>query len=144
MNDTAPLLEMTRTFEAPPERVFDAWLSKSWGEWAGPRGVTGEVVLMEAKIGGRYRMNMHIPGGKTLSVSGVYREILRPTKLVFTWKWETEENETLVTLAFRATETGTVMTVRHQGFAQVEERESHHNGWNGTLDRLAEHLQRTS
>jgi uncharacterized protein YndB with AHSA1/START domain len=35
-------LELTRHFDAPPEQVFDAWLSKSWGDWAGPAGVKGE------------------------------------------------------------------------------------------------------
>ena len=41
---TVPALEVTRTFDAAPARVFDAWLSKSWGEWAGPSPVRGEVV----------------------------------------------------------------------------------------------------
>ena len=29
-------LDLSRRFEAPPERVFDAWLSKEWGEWLPP------------------------------------------------------------------------------------------------------------
>ena len=48
-------LEMTRHFDAPPERVFDAWLQKSWGDWAGPPGVKGEVTLLEPRVGGRYQ-----------------------------------------------------------------------------------------
>ena len=45
-------LEISRRFDAPPERVFDAWLGKEWGEcfgdaqlrdgygggWNGPNG----------------------------------------------------------------------------------------------------------
>ena len=140
MTDTALSLEITRHFEAPPERVFDAWLSKSWGDWAGPRGVKGEVTLLEPKVGGRYSIVMQLSDGKILTVGGVYREIARPTKLAFTWTWIHEERETLVTLTFRRSGTGTEMTIRHDGFSNAERRNGHNNGWNGTFDKLAEHL----
>jgi uncharacterized protein YndB with AHSA1/START domain len=133
-------LEMTRHFDAPPERVFDAWLSKSWGEWAGPPGVKGEVVVMEPHVGGRYRVVMHRPDGGELIVGGTFREINRPLKLVMSWKWEHEDTDTLVTLALRPSGKGTVLTLHHEGFAATERRDSHQMGWNGTLEKLAEFL----
>ena len=133
-------LEITRHFDAPPERVFDAWLMKSWGDWAGPPGVKGEVTLMEPRVGGRYQIIMHTPDGSTLTVGGTYKEITRPSKLVMSWKWDREESDTLITLTFKPTATGTELFMRHEGFANEDRRNSHNNGWNGTLDKLAAFL----
>ena len=140
ITETLPALEITRTFDVEPGRVFDAWLSEAWGAWAGPGPVRGDVVQMEAKVGGRYRVAMHLPDGKTLVVGGVYREIVRPVKLVFTWKWEHEDVETLVTLLFRAVGSKTEMFMRHEGFSAEERRASHASGWSGTFDKLAAFL----
>lgn len=137
MNERALSLEITRRFEAPPERVFDAWLSKAWGDWIGPRAIKGEVELLEPRVGGRYRIVMHRPDDEPLTVEGVYREIVRPTKLAFTWTWFHEERETLVTLTFRAAGTGTEMMIHHAGFSSIERRDGHDSGWNGTFDKLA-------
>ena len=137
---TISALEITRTFDAAPARVFDAWLSKSWGEWAGPGPVRGEVVLMEPHVGGAFRVVMHMPDGETLTVGGTYHEILRPTKLVFSWKWEHEAAATLVTLTFLALGNRTEMKITHEGFLVKERRESHRDGWSGTFDKLAIHL----
>jgi uncharacterized protein YndB with AHSA1/START domain len=81
-------LEMTRYIDASPERVFDAWLSKSWGEWAGPPGVEGEVTVMEPHVGGRYCVVMNRLSGGPLTVGGTCREIMRPSKIAMSWKWE--------------------------------------------------------
>ena len=134
------MLEIRRHFDAPPETVFDAWLDKSWGEWAGPPGVHGEVVQLEPKVGGRYRIVMHAPGRGELVIGGIYREITRPSKLVMTWKWEHEEQETLLTLSFKPSGTGTELVLRHENFALAERRDSHHTGWTGTLDKLETYL----
>jgi uncharacterized protein YndB with AHSA1/START domain len=134
------VLELTRHFDAPPERVFDAWLSKSWGDWAGPEGVKGEVTLIEPKVGGRYRLVMRKPDGSVLAVGGVYREIARPSKLMMTWKWEHGVDETLITLTFRASAKGTDFTMRHEGFTTAGDRDAHGVGWNGTLDKLARYV----
>jgi len=133
-------LTLSRHIDATPERVFDAGLEKSWGEWVGPPGVNGEVIQLEPKVGGRYRVVMHLPSGGTLSVGGVYKEILRPSRLVMSWKWEHEEQDTLITLTFRAEGKGTQMTIHHEGFAAPERRDSHNNGWTGTLEKLQEFL----
>jgi uncharacterized protein YndB with AHSA1/START domain len=138
---TKPIvLDMTRLIDAPVERVFDAWLSKSWGDWAGPRGVKGEVTLLEPHVGGRYRMVMHTPDGGTLAVGGTYREIARPSKIVMSWKWENEDVDTTVTLAFRTVGGQTELHLHHEGFTAEARRDSHGNGWSATLDRLGECL----
>ena len=141
MNTAGPIaLELSHHFDAPPERVFDAWLDKSWGEWVGPAGVNGEVVQLVPKVGGSYRVVMHLPSGNTLTVGGVYKEISRPNRLVMSWKWEHEEQDTLITLTFRAEGKGTLLTIHHQGCAAPERRDSHNNGWTGTLDKLEKFL----
>lgn len=137
---TAPVLEITRLFDAAPERVFDAWLSKEWGDWVGPPGIKGEVTMLEPRVGGRYQIIMHRPDGGTLTVWGTYREIARPTKIVLSWKWEHEEADTIVTLTFRPVGGKTELTLHHTGFSNVERRDSHQQGWNGTLDKLAAYL----
>jgi glutathione S-transferase len=137
MSDT--VLELTRVIDAAPERVFDAWLQKSWGEWAGPPGVQGDVVQMEARVGGRYKVVMHAPRGD-LTVGGVYKEIVRPSRIVMTWKWEFEPQDTLITLTFKPKGKGTEIHMRHEGFANAERRDSHQMGWSGTFDKLEKFL----
>jgi uncharacterized protein YndB with AHSA1/START domain len=132
------VLELKRHFDAPPEQVFDAWLSKSWGEWVGPPAVCrSEVLLMEPRVGGRFRLTMHKTDGSSVTAGGVYREIARPSRIAMTWKWEHGQDETLLTLTFRAAGGGTDFTLRHEGFTTEGDRDAHNAGWSGSLDKLA-------
>ena len=46
-----------RLIDAPPERVFDAWLMREqWDAWIGPEGMKCDVPLLEPQVGGRYRI----------------------------------------------------------------------------------------
>jgi uncharacterized protein YndB with AHSA1/START domain len=82
-------LVITKTFDAPRERVFDAWLDpKIISQWIGPRSISAEAQLLEPRVGGRYRIFMRGSDGKGPMVGGIYREIKRPERLVFTWAWE--------------------------------------------------------
>ena len=134
--EKTPVLELTRNFDAAPERVFDAWLERSWGDWIGPGAVTAEVTLLEPRVGGRYRIVMHTPDGKELTVHGVYKEINRPHQLVMSWIWEHGDTETILSLSFKPSNSGTELTIRHEGFSSEERRDNHNRGWNGTLDKL--------
>ena len=61
--------------EAPPARVFDAWLTgEEWQAWIGPEGAHCEVPLFEPRVGGRYRMIMRMSGGRVIPVAGVSRD----------------------------------------------------------------------
>jgi uncharacterized protein YndB with AHSA1/START domain len=137
-------LIITRRFEAPPERVFNAWLDpRQLSRWMGPRGVQAEATKLDARVGGEYAITMHTPDQKNPRVGGIYKEIVRSTRLVFTWMWAHETDgmqETLVTLTFKPVGNGTEMTLEHTGFANAERRDSHNNGWTGSFDKLGELL----
>jgi uncharacterized protein YndB with AHSA1/START domain len=146
----APItLVLKRTFDASREQVFDAWIDpKQLGAWMGPRQVLrADVPVSEPRVGGRYRIIMHLESGQTPAVGGVYREIARPERLVFTWAWEgnlpggMSNHETLVTLTFRDIGGKTEMTMRHEGFEAESARESHTHGWTGSFEKLEEFLR---
>ena len=139
--DTAATLTISRHFDAPPERVFEAWLDpEQISRWMGPRGVRAEATQLDARVGGGYAITMHKPDNSIARVTGAYKEIKRHSRLAFTWTWLDEIRETLVTLTFKPAGKGTDMTLQHTGFSNAERRDQHNFGWNGSLDKLAEAL----
>ena len=68
-------------------------------------------------------------------MSGVYREIVEPEKIVFTFAWD-DEPETLITVTIRPEGNGSKLTFRHEPFATKEARDSHEGGWGECLDKL--------
>jgi uncharacterized protein YndB with AHSA1/START domain len=134
-------LTMTRRFEATPQRVFEAWLDpEQVAQWMGPRGFRADVNQLDARTGGAYAITMHMSDGSSVQVSGIYKEITRHTRLVFTWKWQNDMQDTQVTLTFKPVGKATDMTIEHTGFANREQRDNHNQGWTGCLDKLAELL----
>jgi glutathione S-transferase len=130
-------LEMTRTFDAPPARVFACFTSKEeWSAWAGPRDIQGQVTVLEPKVGGRYRIEMHRPDGTIWAAGGVFQVLDEPSSLAFTWKWEHGQDTTLVTIFLRDIGGKTEMHFRHEGFTSTEDRDNHNKGWVGCLDKL--------
>jgi uncharacterized protein YndB with AHSA1/START domain len=92
---------------------------------------------------------MRRPDGTTNIVGGVYREIVPPERLVFTWTWElagavfNDGHESLVTVSFAARDNGkTEMTLRHERLGNQEALDSHRHGWTGTFEKLAALLAR--
>jgi uncharacterized protein YndB with AHSA1/START domain len=142
---TDTTLEITRIFDAPPERLFDAWLEREeWQAWIGPKGVSCEVPLLEPWVGGRYRVTMRLSDGRVIPVAGVYKTIERPRKLVFTWGWEGDPTrQSLVALSFREVNGKTELTLRHEGLESLASRGDHRNGWNSALDKLVAYVGRT-
>lgn len=86
---------------------------------------------------------MHGEEGDIHIVSGEYREIRPPEKLVFTWVWaqgNLRGVETVVTLTLAAKNGGTELTLEHTGLPTAEARQSHAKGWSGCYDSLADAL----
>jgi uncharacterized protein YndB with AHSA1/START domain len=135
-------LRLTRTVAAPREKVFRAWTDpKTLSLWFAPseKYVT-RVPQLEAREGGRYRIEMTLDG-RPHRVSGTYREVRFPERLVFTWQWENEPDrsgsfDTVVRIEFHDRGGETELVLTHEGFVTETDREEHDKGWKGCLDRL--------
>lgn len=138
-------LTVRRTFQAPRERVFRAWTSADeLARWFAPSAeYSTKVPVLDLKVGGRYKVEMHHKGGNVNTVGGTYREIKPPEKLVFTWQWEKDPlgHESLVTIEFIDRGPATELLLTHAQLPNAEQRDKHGEGWNGCLTRLDQYVQ---
>jgi len=107
-------------------------------QWMGPNDAPREAeVTMDVRVGGRYRISFDATDGEHFQVGGVYREIVPNERLQFTWAWHsTPERESLVTISFKPDAVGTLMTFRHEQFADEAARDNHEKGWSKFFDVL--------
>lgn len=139
----ATRLKITRTFAAPPQRVFDAWVDPvqrmAW--WSAEPGLKCDVCEIDPRVGGTYRVNMKTADqSKEFITVGEFLEFDPPSRLVFTWSWENPDDpvqNTKVTIDFRPVADGTELTLVHEGFTTAPLRDDHSHGWHGCFDSLA-------
>jgi uncharacterized protein YndB with AHSA1/START domain len=140
-NPSEAELVIVRTFNAPRAVVWRAWTDpEQMLRWMGPRGFTASQNSGEIRPGGPWRLCLRRDEtGEEMWQGGVYREVVEPERMVFTFAWEGDdgkpENEMLITLTFAEQ---AVMTMRQTGFRSVEQRDGHQGGWTSTFDRLEE------
>ena len=136
-------LELTRRWDAPIERVWQAWTHPaSLSRWFGP-GDPGSVTQanLDVRPGGHYTIAFGTPDGQEHRVSGVYEEVIPPRRLSFTWAWQsTPDRVSFVELDFETDGTGTLMRFRHERFYDSAAREGHARGWTATLQKLDDFL----
>ncbi|NQV85073.1 MAG: SRPBCC domain-containing protein [Rhodospirillales bacterium] len=142
--DQNPVLRITRTFDAKPERVYAAFTNPGDLEkWFGPDGVNCIVHDIDPRPGGAYSFTMRGENGEEHPLSGIFKEVIKNQKLVYTWVWETGTMagiETRVTLDFKAVSDGTELTLTHELLASETAVEMHNVGWSGSFDCLAVEL----
>ena len=143
----ATTLQIRRTFRAPREKLFQAWVDpKKMTEWfchAKPN-LIGKLVVMDVRPGGKYGFDVTDAEGKVFKVRGEYLEIKEPEKLVFTWFWETEPayGNTVVTLEFVDLGDESELILTHERFANSDARNKHSNGWAFCLDALQRSVEK--
>jgi uncharacterized protein YndB with AHSA1/START domain len=124
---------------APPARVFRAWTDPGEvRQWFGPGDFSTPQVEIDLRVGGRYRFGMKPPEGDIFYLSGEFRVIEPPKRLVYTWTWEGEgqPNEMLVTVDFLERGGSTEVMLKHERFASQEQCTLHEQGWAATLEKL--------
>ncbi|HET6764956.1 MAG TPA: SRPBCC family protein [Longimicrobiaceae bacterium] len=132
-------LVIERTFNAPPQVVFDAWtrpeLVRRW--WAPrSRGVSLSACDADVRPGGAYRYVLHRDGQPDFAFSGIYTEVTPPSRLVYTQVFEPmrDAGEVVVTVTFHEHE-GRTRMVSHEVYPSAEVRA-------GALASGMEHVMR--
>jgi uncharacterized protein YndB with AHSA1/START domain len=139
-------LRITRVFDAPRELVFKMWTDPEHAKhWWGPRHHPAVKMEMDPRPGGRWRHCLRSVETGDLWHHGVFREVVPPERLVFTFAWEEEGErglETVVTVTFTDQGGKTLMHFHHAPFESDGERDGHGEGWTSTFDRLDDYLAR--
>lgn len=125
-------LEITRTLPAPPERVWHALTDPAaLAAWFWPH--LDNTVEVDLRPGGSYRITGPRAG---IAVSGEYLVADPPRRLVFTWRWDGEQEQSRVTAELRPDGHGTVLTLVHDRVRDATTVELFRQGWQDCLDRL--------
>jgi len=139
-------LVMTRAFDAPRHLVFDALTKPELLQrWCGPVGWSLIVCEIDLRVGGAWRFVSRRPDGKEIGQHGVYREIVRPERLVNTESWEDwNPGEVLVTTVLieqggQTTLTSTLL-FPSQEVRDMLIKSGMTSGAAETYDKLAEYL----
>jgi uncharacterized protein YndB with AHSA1/START domain len=141
---------MTRTFDAPRDLVFEAWTNpghvRHWWGWR-----TSEMIVCEVDLrpGGSWRYVTREQSGEEVPFTGVYREVDRPARLVYTEIYDVEPfnsgDPAVTTATFTEEGGGTLLRVSTL-FPSREVRDGvlatgMEAGAAESMDRLAERLQ---
>ncbi len=139
-------LVATRTFDAPIELVWEVWTNPEHvSNWLlGPEGWTMPVCDMDFRVGGAWHYVWRKDDGEEMAMTGEYREITPPTRMVQTENWGGEWPETLNTLEL-SDENGKTRMVMSVSYPSKEALEAAvatgmNDGAAVTFDRLDEYL----
>src|SRR5262245_11986036 len=153
---------ITRVFDAPRELVFKAWTeAERLAQWWGPKDFTMLSCDLELRPGGALHYRMRAPNGAEMWGRWVFREIVKPERLVFVVSFSNSAGaitrapfnpdwplEVLSTGTFTEPEGRTPSAMEGGPIAgtgaNVERFDSicglMQQGWTGTLDQFADYL----
>lgn len=140
-------LVLTRVIDAAPEKVFQAWTDPALlKQWFAPLPWATPVVEIDLRPGGANLMVMRGPDGNEFPSRGVYLEVVKNRRLVFTdaftSAWQPSDKPFMtVELSFEdlGGKTKYIARVRHWSEADREahEKMGFHEGWSLCTEQLA-------
>lgn len=145
-------ITLTRTLNAPRERVWQAWTDPTeLAQWWGPNGVTIPVSEIDLRVGGSLRIvmlageEMGPMAGQRWPMEGVFKEIVEPEKLVFSNNALDEmgtillSGETIVTFEEDGENTKLTVITSAEGDGPGTDMmlAGMEPGWNQQLDKLS-------
>ena len=137
-------IELSRVFAASRERLWgECSEPERLADWFGGREADVPVasVAMDVRPGGRWQATVRYDGVATCW-EGVYREVVRPERLVLTFSDRPgQETNEVVTVTFTDLGDGrTEMRLEQRGTHPPDLYERTLSGWTAFLDRMAERL----
>jgi uncharacterized protein YndB with AHSA1/START domain len=136
---------LTRVFDAPRQLVFDA-LSKPelLKRWFGPHGHSLVVCEVDFRVGGAWRFVLESPDGRSMGMSGVYREIVPAERTVHTEGFDDYPGDSVITTVLTEHDGKTTLTAtalyESQEVRDAVVASGMEHGAAETYDRLAELL----
>lgn len=130
-------INMPRTYDASPERVFRAWTDlASMKTWL----AEGGDVVADPRPDGLFYLGM-LHSGKTNPHYGRYLRVEAPHLLEFTWvSQHTHGKESVVTIEFIPRGKQTELNLTHEGLPDEQMAVAHTEGWAFFLDSLVKQL----
>ncbi len=139
-------LKVSRRFTASRERVFEAWKDPDLlKRWLGGSTVESPYAEVDFRVGGHYRVRVQPPGSPSIYVTGVFQEIVSPSRLVYTWAFEDNISaSSLVTVELHEVNGGTEVMLIHEQLPDERTRTNHEIGWVSCLENLHSLVQYNS
>lgn len=141
---------LSREFEAPRELVWDAMTNPDHVvNWWGPRGFTTKIETMDVRPGGVWKHTMIGPDGTRYPNKSVFREVVRPGRIVYSHGGGREEGPGatfVATWTFEALAADRTRVTIRMVFTSASARDfvirefGAIEGGKQTLERLGEHL----
>ena len=137
-------LLIVRHFDAPLPLVFRMWEDAVHrANWWAPRDCRCTHFSHDFREGGAWRACFDFKGDENWQ-GGVYKEIDRDRRIVFTFTWDSGPAagaEMKVTITFAEAHGQTIQTFHQTPFATAERRDSHVAGWSGLFDRQQAYVE---
>jgi uncharacterized protein YndB with AHSA1/START domain len=133
------------TIDAAAERVFEALVSPEervrW--WGGEGSFRTTQMESDLRPGGRWVMRGLRVNGQAFTITGEYREIVRPRLLAFTWlpDWQEGAATSLVRIELEEHDGVTTVRLTHSGLT-AEALRAGHRGWPQILGWLRAFLEK--
>jgi uncharacterized protein YndB with AHSA1/START domain len=134
------ILRIERSFDAPVEKVFEAWTSEEvMRRWFhGRPDLETPTAEVDLRVGGRIRVVMRNPAtGDEYGATGEYTEIEPARRLAFTWIWDDDPaNPQMIELEFSEQDGVTTVVMVNSGIPTEGRRASQQDGWSVCFDNL--------
>ncbi|HMI33119.1 MAG TPA: SRPBCC family protein [Propionibacteriaceae bacterium] len=108
-----PTIRIIRDFDAPPDRVFNAWVDPELiVQWLGPKSSEIRIDKWDARTGGSYRYASVQDGEEVAAFYGSFHEVRPGERLVQTFTWEgMPDGVSLETMTFEDLGDGRTRTI---------------------------------
>ena len=134
-------IRLHRVLQAPPERVYRAFLDpNAMVKWLPPNGFTGQVHHLDAKVGGTYSMSFtNFTTEKSHSFGGEYLELTPNERIRHTDRFDDANlpGEMQTTITLQQVSVGTELNIVQEGVPAVIPPEACYLGWQESLTLLA-------
>lgn len=134
--DGPPELRMTRVFDAPRRRVFEAWRrAEQLSRWFTPAPLTTPSCEVDLRTGGLFRLVMRTPDGIEYPMDALFTEVVPEERIAFAATIHGGV-DVKTTIALAEHDGRTTMSV-HQTYSRLSDAvRGAPAGWAQTLDQL--------